>query len=1501
MEKTRLAKAPIEEYKKALKVAKVGKEKLQNYILELNEACSKGKISQAEYLEISHKKHNGRNIQELIHHYDHFIGYSERHIKKHTHKRFSFNFFVFILILGILSLTIFYFKPGLTGFFAQPNVQNQEFSQTLNINFNESTNYEWKPENFGQLGYLKLSGLIKVKGSVKIYLDNLLILDSTKIKETDYITGASISNSEGINETPQNDSNESSPFQGESPSSENTTNVSQDQTEKGNESQVNIIEKEMTKKFANICEETCDLTGLNLSKTSYNLRIEIDNAELFLESAKYQTLKEIIQEEPKTNITPETNITSEKNNTIAEERITTTQSRAILGQPVKWTKRFIAEEKNPNVKIPKEAEKIETLNSQGGKTKFNVDDLAQDKEVTIQDNPGDYEISYETPAPSVVEEQISRGKKIKISSPDNVHYTDVLAFANLSENLNIKNPSTVKIFWEEQNAYISPENVQDKDGNGIYDYIEWIVPHLSNQTFDIIVITKAEHLYKDKTFISNIYDQVKTLDNVWSEEISNQDYVRVTFEKNLTSENDITLFPRVISGNPRIEVYELNQTTKIAEFSSINSNQDNKIFLTNLQSSQDTFDLKVVGGSIEFDYIVDPITSIFSDDFESALAKWDGNGATTWDISTAQKHAGAQSVLASNGNEGDLITDDIDTSDATFINVSFWFMDDDLDAGDIDFYFFDGSAYDAITESLESGTEDTWQWVSFTTSDSQYFKSNFRVRFNAVLGSGENLWVDDFVVNKTTPDPDVAAPNYSNPLTNDSNPLPGSTVSHNTNWTDDTQLSYVILEINSTGASCNTLANVTINSTFAGTTNWSNMSWTVPNECEGKTIGWKQYANDSSNNWNVTTLQAYTIQNAAPTITLPVYTNATQKQNTQSLTFNLSISDVGVGASYCSINVNGNANQTVAASGGWCNGTYALTGIADGNQTINAYANDSAGNLALNNSYAVWIDTTAPTITLPVYTNATQKQNTDTLTLNISVIDATTPPSFCNIEVNGTNTTLAVSNGWCNTTSIPLTNLADGNKIINVYANDSANNLGLNNSFVVNIISQVAPTIPIVNVISAQNPTESTTKSITFNFTATDLNGGSTVNISTARAYFQKAGETTRSNTSCINQTAASGNDINFTCTIDMWYFDLNGAWTINATVQDNTGLYVENSSEAFTYNLLTAMAMSPTAMTWQTLSSTDTDVGSNNDPIIVNNTGNANALSVNVTSYNLRGETTITDFIYAANFTVENTSQGCTGTAMVNATSTNVTSSILFKGNNSINNNNETSGQEQIYFCLKGLPPSISQQSYSSSAYGAWVIRISLVLLIPRKKKKKNVKDDKLIEALELILEELKEEYSLNKKEMVNIIIDKLKEKHKISKKEIVEILNNTKEVNIPATIFSKNLGGLETIVKYMKENLNMNYKEISDMIGRDERTIWTSYKKSVKKQKEPFDVKEGAKIPIEIFKNKNLTTLESLVVYLKAKQMKFVEIASLLSRDQRNIWTIYARAAKKLNNNNI
>jgi hypothetical protein len=236
------------------------------------------------------------------------------------------------------------------------------------------------------------------------------------------------------------------------------------------------------------------------------------------------------------------------------------------------------------------------------------------------------------------------------------------------------------------------------------------------------------------------------------------------------------------------------------------------------------------------------------------------------------------------------------------------------------------------------------------------------------------------------------------------------------------------------------------------------------------------------------------IDTTAPAVTSPVYTNATQYKNTQSLTYNVSVIDAGVGASYCRINVASAtaSNVTVAVSSGWCNGTYSLAGATDGNKTIYIYANDTLGNTAMNDSFAVWIDTTTPVVTLPVYTNRTHRLNTQTITLNVSVIDAGVGASYCRINANGTNQTTAVSSGWCNGTYW-LTNLADGNNTINVYANDSLGNTALNNSFAVSIDT----TAPIINETNMTDLATASTATITW---STDEAANRSVNYGTTDA-----------------------------------------------------------------------------------------------------------------------------------------------------------------------------------------------------------------------------------------------------------------------------------------------------------------------------------------------------------------------------------------------------------------
>lgn len=249
-------------------------------------------------------------------------------------------------------------------------------------------------------------------------------------------------------------------------------------------------------------------------------------------------------------------------------------------------------------------------------------------------------------------------------------------------------------------------------------------------------------------------------------------------------------------------------------------------------------------------------------------------------------------------------------------------------------------------------------------------------------------------------------------------------------------------------------------------------------------------------------------------------------------------------------------------------------------------------------------------------------------------------------------------------------------------------------------------TISWVETITAQDPVENNKKTISFIFTASDEDGAADIDITSGQAQFQKTGETSRQNLSCVSETP-SGNQLNFTCSIDMWYWDINGTWTINVSANDlgnQTRQY--NISTTFTYNLLKAMVISPNSLTWAAVSPGDTNQTSNSDPTTINNTGNYNS-TIQLTGIDLAGETISTEYIHAGNFSVGINTGGtppveCSGTTLVNATAATISNTIANRGNLSAGGG---AGQEQLYYCIKQIPSGISSQTYSTSTGGSWTI----------------------------------------------------------------------------------------------------------------------------------------------------------------------------------------------------
>ncbi len=253
------------------------------------------------------------------------------------------------------------------------------------------------------------------------------------------------------------------------------------------------------------------------------------------------------------------------------------------------------------IEITEKTEKIEiniSENYSRPRTAYNETNLLP----TTKSLGTEYEIEYVTPGPVAFEENTSYGKEVIISSE--VHYENVLAYTELPKESNLReiklyqitdgsypeghkkipvdfiaynvNNEVVEesndldddvldeiekivnqgnetsfgenkslIYGEESNKELdySVKKIRAKDEN-LVSHIEWIVPSLSNQTYELILITKAQHLDSNKNFISDIYEEVKALDGNWSEQINDSEYVRVTFEKNLTNQNDITIYAK---------------------------------------------------------------------------------------------------------------------------------------------------------------------------------------------------------------------------------------------------------------------------------------------------------------------------------------------------------------------------------------------------------------------------------------------------------------------------------------------------------------------------------------------------------------------------------------------------------------------------------------------------------------------------------------------------------------------------------------------------------------------------------------------------------------------------------------------------------------------------------------------------------------------------------------------------------------------------------------------
>ena len=119
------------------------------------------------------------------------------------------------------------------------------------------------------------------------------------------------------------------------------------------------------------------------------------------------------------------------------------------------------------------------------------------------------------------------------------------------------------------------------------------------------------------------------------------------------------------------------------------------------------------------------------------------------------------------------------------------------------------------------------------------------------------------------------------------------------------------------------------------------------------------------------------------------------------------------------------------------------------------------------------------------------------------------------------------------------------------------------------------------------------------------------------------------------------------------------------------------------------------------------------------------------------------------------------------------------------------------------------------------------MVKQIKRFVNKENLSDDnELIKALS----------EVKLKDFLKIFIKHLKHEHELDSEQISELFGRkiTREVLLPVSIFyNEELGCLETIVRYLKDEFNLKFHEIAVLLNRNDRTIWATYNIACKKRK--------------------------------------------------------------------
>ena len=299
---------------------------------------------------------------------------------------------------------------------------------------------------------------------------------------------------------------------------------------------------------------------------------------------------------------------------------------------------------------------------------------------------------------------------------------------------------------------------------------------------------------------------------------------------------------------------------------------------------------------------------------------------------------------------------------------------------------------------------------------------------------------------------------------------------------------------------------------------------------------WNVSCIDDAGNYNISETRNFTVVNIPPNITLLTIDN----YMTNAMSFELYYIPNDTGDLLkTDLYINGTLFDTDPAPLNGEINSYTISGLDEGRYNWTVNVTNDADLTAEAPVRWFYIDRQAPTITLH-FPPDNYSSNSSSITFNFTAIDSISSSMNCQININGSITSVTATNSTPKTKTI--TGINDGLNYWNVSCTDNAGNMNTSETRMLNVSSP-----PIVTLNSPADNYSQTSPNINLTFTPSDSN-----NITNCSLILN--GALNQTNTSIVNNAASK--------------FVLaslaEGAynWSVNCT--DNSGLIGSSATRRF-------------------------------------------------------------------------------------------------------------------------------------------------------------------------------------------------------------------------------------------------------------------------------------------------------------------------------------------------